>query len=125
MKALTNLEFIADAKAKIFSPCSNALGEIYFACQNGKILKYKEGHTTEIEAGQEPSAIAMDAQCKKCYIADMAHSSLYVKEMEDKSNTINELATGFEGEPFLGPHSLALSEDGSRLGLIRLTLLHR
>lgn len=45
MKALTNLEFIADAKAKIFSPCSNSLGEIYFACQNGKILKYKDGIT--------------------------------------------------------------------------------
>lgn len=54
----------------------------------------------------------------------MAHSSLYVKEMEDKSNTINELATGFEGEPFIGPHSLALSEDGSKWSLFTLDSLY-
>lgn len=57
----------------------------------------------------------MDSQGKKCYIADMAHGSLYVKEMEDKTNTIHELATAFEGEPFIGPNSLALTEDGSRI----------
>lgn len=57
----------------------------------------------------------MDTQGKKCYIADMGTQSLYMKEMEDKTNVINELAKDFEGDPFLGPHALALSEDGSRL----------
>lgn len=45
----------------------------------------------------------------------MGTQSLYMKEMEDKTNVINELAKDFEGDPFLGPHALALSEDGSRL----------
>ena len=38
-----NVETVGDAEGRISSPFSNELGEIYFACENGKILKYKDG----------------------------------------------------------------------------------
>ena len=131
MKGSTNLEVITEASANLYSPFSNNVGEIYFACKNGKILKYKEGHRvasseqTEFEVGKEPSAVVMDSLGKKCYIADMAEQRLSVREMEDKTNSVVPLAQDFEGQPFLGPYALALSDDGSSLRVSRQPLLHR
>lgn len=81
---------------------------------------------TDFNVGTEPSSIVMDSQGKKCYIADMTLRSLFMKEMEDKSNSINEVAKDFEGEPFLGPHALALSEDSSKRNplILRQSVLH-
>ena len=43
MKGPANLEVITENNANLSSPFSNQAGEIYFACKNGKVMKYKDG----------------------------------------------------------------------------------
>ena len=57
----------------------------------------------------------MDNQGKKCYLADMATHAIFMKEMEDKTDTFTEIGRDYEGETFLGPHALALTEDANKL----------
>lgn len=47
MKGASHVEVITDAEDRISSPFSNALGEIYLACKNGKIIKYKDGNKVD------------------------------------------------------------------------------
>jgi len=37
-----------------------------------------------------------------------------MKDMEDKSNLINEMASDFEGEHFIGPHSIVIDQKASK-----------
>lgn len=48
MKGSNHVEEITDAEACLYSPFSNSLGEIYFACENGTIIKYKDGQKVEV-----------------------------------------------------------------------------
>ena len=38
-----------------------------------------------------------------------------MKDLEDKSNLIHDMANDFEGEPFIGPHDIVIDQKGSKL----------
>ena len=65
--------------------------------------------------GVEPSAVVIDNLGKKCYISDMSERRIYEREMEDKTNQVKSLVEEFDGQEFLGPYALSLSEDGSTI----------
>jgi len=108
----SNVERVTGANSNIFSPFSTPDGDIFFACQSGEILRHKDGQMKiEFTSGGQPSAFHLDKTGKTCFIADLAHQAIFSKNIEDKTSELSQLVKDFEGEPFLGPHSLALTDD--------------
>lgn len=50
---------------------------------------------------------------KKCYIADKGKKSIFVKDLEDKTEAMYDICDHYEGEPHLGPNSIVIDDSGS------------
>lgn len=108
---------------KIYSPVPRMTGEIIFSMENGSIYTFhpqEEAPAKIVTHGGHASGIAMDARATtKLFLADMAHQAILSPEIRDPSSgegtVTEELVQGFDGEPFLGPHSIVLSKNGEKL----------
>jgi len=115
MKNNVGVEVLVESEQRLHSLFITHNEEIFFACSDGSMMKFKEGHKSHIQLGGELRGVVMDNQGKRCYFTDISNGVIWMKEMEDKSNQVNLVTNEFESVPFLGPHSMALSEDGNNL----------
>ena len=90
---------------------------------NESIFYCKNKNQIEFTSGGQPSAFHLDKTGKTCFIADLAHQAIFSKNIEDKTSELSQLVKDFEGEPFLGPHSLALTDDMSIFLYIKIQRL--
>ena len=147
----SNVERVTGANSNIFSPFSTPDGDIFFACQSGEILRHKDGQmkvsnhskillnknsrsNLPVVVNHQHSrwtkqvlTINLNPRITKsigktCFIADLAHQAIFSKNIEDKTSELSQLVKDFEGEPFLGPHSLALTDDMSIFQYIKIKI---
>ncbi|KAL4495585.1 hypothetical protein ABPG72_014054 [Tetrahymena utriculariae] len=104
-------ERICEFSANLTSPFE-VEGSLYIVSQNGEILSFKDNQLkNEFHFAGQPSSLVIDSSGKTFYLADMAHQSIFARIVnENGQEDIHELIKEYEGQPLLGPHSLAISE---------------
>ena len=110
------LERICEANQTITSPFEASDEDIYFACHDGFIYKYKEGNLKQLfEVGGQPTGLLIDPRSNICYIADTAHQSILAKSLDDKTTEFTQIVSDFEGQQLEGPSNLVLDSSGKYL----------
>jgi sugar lactone lactonase YvrE len=110
------IERICEANHTICSPFEASDEDIYFACHDGYVYRYKEGNLKQLfEVGGQPSGILIDPRTSICYIADSAHQSVLAKSLEDKTTEFTQIVSDFEGQSLEGPSNLMLDCSGKYL----------
>lgn len=109
------IEEVFQNESNIFSAIPVSEDHIYFSSENGYVM-LNDGQTIETQFPVEasPRGLAYDPEGNKIYIADKGSQKIFLKDLEDTPLNINQLARDFDLTPFIGPHDLALSEDGSK-----------
>lgn len=109
------IEKICEANKVILSPFITENEEIYFTSYDGWVYKYKDANLVSLfEVGGQPNGLVIDNN-GYAYIADMGHQSIISKKIDDKSDAMNQIVKDFEGEPLIGPNSVCITGDYSRL----------
>ena len=92
-------EKICEFGSELYSPVEvESTGALYLVAQNGDILSFKEGTLkTEFHFGGQPSSLAVDAEGKNFYFADLAHQAILCRAVDEKNDIISELVKEYEG----------------------------
>ena len=110
------LERICEANQTITSPFEATDEDIYFACHDGFVYKYKDGNLKQLfEVGGQPNGLLIDSRTNICYIADTAHQSILAKSLEDKTTEFTQIVSDFEGQQLEGPSNLVIDSSGKYL----------